>query len=751
MDPMRTGTSSGSGVRLLAALGIAAALAAATGPLPAVAGGTTGAAPAGEGLSAGDAASCRLCHADPRYGKEFGHRALEDAGTGCASCHDGGAAHVAAGGKGAKMSLPTRLSPEAERALCLRCHEAAAFASPGHLAPRGESARCADCHVLHGHEKPVRAVRGLDLRPAAGDVTAPAGPKPFFGGRAEAGWRFVGGEEGRYDQDVNLGEGPRLFALSLRGGTNESDPRAPRYEASLDGLGDSGEQVRLEAWAGDRWRASVSARRDELPFLGGGGLHGGETERERLGASLDLRLSESARLGAGFDVLRTVGEVRGTLFESGSVIPVAGEADRTAREAWLSLALRRKTWHASLRQGFRSEDGDERRDRERSLPGVRDFLAYDDDSTLRGPVTAVIFGMDLLDDRLSLEIRGSRSSLDRTVSTSETRLGTVGALPFTRRARTTGDRDRIVLGSALDASFLLDGSWALEGSFDRRTLDEDGDLDTVEMLDTGTGPTTTSSSTGDGITQRLLRESLGVRFTPARATVLRAGAEFRSDTLDLGPGSDTVRSRGWYLGAETRPSDEFTLFGKFRTTRTRGAFTPLTAEDDERWEFGARFRDDAGHRAEIRWRRTDLFENGSGYGARGDELRTSVGGDPVEAVTANLGFTLRDLEREVDATAFVGGSPTPREVRSRLHSYDIDFTIGVDLADRWKAWAATAWVLDEGDYPVRAIDTTVGIGYRINDRFAARITWRRREYDEMGLDAADYSASILEAAVEVKF
>jgi hypothetical protein len=52
---------------------------------------------------------------------------------------------------------------------------------------------------------------------------------------------------------------------------------------------------------------------------------------------------------------------------------------------------------------------------------------------------------------------------------------------------------------------------------------------------------------------------------------------------------------------------------------------------------------------------------------------------------------------------------------------------------------------------VRAFDATVGIRWQVSRTFAARIEVRRREYDELGNDALDYEADILEVSVEATF
>ena len=749
-------TASSSARRLAAAFAIAASAAAAG-----VASARTP-GPAGEDRPAPTSATCRICHTDPKFGAAFSHRGLEETADGCMTCHADPAAHVKArGGKG-NVPVATRMGAAAERALCLGCHEEEAYAAPKHLEPKGKDARCTACHALHGAPAPSRAkpaappgakAPGPDAaagKPAPG--TAPAKGGKWLSGRAEAGWRFAGGESGRYAEDVNLDDGARLFALGLEGGLDGADPRAARAEVRLDGLGDPHASLRVRARKGDSWKASADARRDELPFLGQGGLHGGESLRESLGASVDLRLSSVARLGLGYDRTDHEGELRGTALEGGIVLPVASEQDRVSQEGWAALDLGGQAWHAKVRQGWLEEDGEDGKRRDESAPGVPDYLTFDDDSSMDGPVTSVVAGGETMDGLLSVEARASRADLDRSVDTQEVRRGVLGS-PYSRTVRTIGDRGRIVETQALDAALAFGDRWALEASAERRTLREDGEVRSDSTTVTTAGTTTASASAADRVSQRVLEERLGARHTTAGGFTLRGGAEWIRDRLDRFDASDSgsVRTRGLFASAEGPLCEEVRVRADLRTARSGDAFTPLTPRDRDAARLSVAYRDADAWRAGVDAGVSRLESDRSDLASRGNDLRVWGGFGGEGETTADLGFTVRQLTLETDTLSRIGPALAAGRTESKIRSHVLDLGLGVPLSPAVRLEGGGGWAMDEGTLPVRAFDATLALRWQASRVLAARVEVRRREYDEMGADALDYEATILEVSVEVAF
>jgi hypothetical protein len=706
--------------------------------------------------------TCAVCHTDPRYRAAFSHRGLEESGEGCLACHSGAEAHVAArGGKGS-IATPKSGTAAEERALCLGCHEEETYGAKVHLAPLAADARCTACHVLHGEGKPVRgpapggggAAPGAKEGPDAPGTAAPAKGKAWIHGRAEAGYRWVGKEEGRYAQDVNLRQGPRLFSAGVEAGADDADPLAPRLEARIDGANDPHSSARLFARRGDLWRFDARGRRDEQPFLGGNGLHPGEALRQSVDASADFRLSALAHAGLGFSAAEHDQDVRGTLFDNGSVVPVDMDLDRATREAWGSLDLRGRGWRAGIRQGWTWEQGDEGRSRRESVPGTPDVLLFDDGSRMSGPVSSATAGADLLGGALTVDLRASRSLLDRDVDTSELRRSVLGATRVERLQDVEGQRDRVVDSEGADLALALGGAWALEAGAERRALREEGRLRDTTSVDTGAGPTVTVTARDDLVTQRVLRESAGIRYVFEGGFTLRGGAEYSSDELDA-PGTaapgDPVRSRGAYLGASGRVSEPLTLRADVRTLRTRGAFTPLTPRETDRARFEATWREASGLRAGLGWQGSRLAAHDSGLASRGNTVRASAGAGKPDALTADLSWTARTLRLEADTLATVGPGLRAGTASSRIRSHLVDATVGVPLSPRVRLLGSLGWATDRGDLPVTAWDASASLRWEIGERTALRILARRRVYDERGASFRDYGTDILEAAVEAGF
>jgi hypothetical protein len=744
--------------RLCAAFALAtvAALAAAAAPARASAEG---------GKAAPTSGTCRICHTDPKFGAAFSHRGLEESGDGCLTCHAGPEAHVKArGGKGS-IPIPSKLAPGAERELCLQCHEEETYGAAKHLQPKGKDARCTSCHEVHGTGMPVREKAGpppggktpADAKaPGAavppGGAPVPAKGRRWLGGRVEAGWRWVGHETGRTEQDLALDQGPRLFSFGLEGGADDADPRAPRAEADLDGLGDPHESARLRARGGDSWKATADARRDELPFLGQGGLHGGESLRETLSAGLDLKLSPTSRLGLGYDRTDHEGEVRGTILETGVLLPIAVRQDRLTQEGWASLDFVGSAWHAKLRQGWLAEDGTDTKHRNESAPGAPDLLTFHDGSDMSGPLTSAIAGAETMDGHLSVEARASWGSFDRDVDTAEFRSGNLGG-PYTRSTTTTGDRRRVVGTEALDTALAFGDRWALEASAERRTLHEDGTVVTDSTTTDTTGTTTTSTRADDGAAQRTLEERLGVKRTLGKDFIVRGGALWTQDSLDYPAAADsgTVRSRGFFADAEGPVVEELRVRADVRTDRGSGVFTPLTTPDRDAVRLGATYRDADANRGGIEWGRTNLQAGGGGLGSRGDDFHVWGGVGKDDEVSFQGGFTLRKLSLTVDNLSYVGSTLTPGKSVSAVRSHVLDFSLSIPLTQALRLTAGGAYAYDRGTLPVRSFDGTVALRWQISKTLAARIEFRTRTYDELGVDTLDYSVNILEVSLEMRF
>lgn len=733
---------------------VAAAFAAATAAALACVLGSPGAAAGAAGDGAPGTGTCRVCHTDARYSRAFSHRGLEESAEGCLTCHGDGTAHVKArGGKGT-VANPATGTPAAERELCLGCHEEGDFASPKHLEPMGKEARCTACHVVHGAEKPVRKKAGTGLREGSWIGTPPAAPergRPWVRGVVQGGWRFVGGEEGRYEQDVNLEDGPRLMAADVQAGLDDRDPLSPTAQFRVSGLGDAHESALLRARRSDQWRVTLTARRDELPFLGQNGLHGGETLRSTAAADGDFRLSPSARLGVGYDRRVTEGEVRGTYFDNGTVIPVGVENDRVAEEACASVAVHGRAWHASLRQAWTWETGEDTRDRDLSAPGAPDRLVLDDDSRMRGPATSVLGGFEALDGRLSVEARAARSVLGREVDSEEFRSGLIGATPFTRRTTAEGSRDRVLWSGALDASFAFRPRWAVDLSLDGRSLREDGDV-RVATADSILGPS--AARTDERISQRVLSERVGLRHELEPGFTVRGGLERETDRLDRtgnAPPDETVATHGAFLAAEGKVTPEWTVRAEARQARGSERFTPLTPEDRQTWRLGAAYRDEADWRWSFDWQYSRLEAEDSGLGSSGNALRVAGGWGKPEEFAVDASWTIRQQTLVVDTLAFVGTSLAAGEAESKIRAHVLDLRLAVPISGRLRLVAGGNWIRDDGSLPVRALDLGLGLRWEISKTLAAVAEVRRREYDEVGLSTLDYSADILQVSVELRF
>jgi hypothetical protein len=738
-------TASSSARKVAAAFALAAAGAgAAWAPLRA------GAAP-GDGRPAPTSSTCRVCHVDPAYGPSYSHASLEGSGDGCLACHPDGGTHAKGrGGKG-NIPVPSRQEPAVERTLCVACHEEETYAAPVHLAPKPAATRCTDCHRVHG-ALPVRAGKAPQAGPPA--PAAPAEPAPgpgaFVRGTAEAGWRFVGGEEGRYAQDVGLDDGPRLFALRAEFGADGTDPLAAKGEASLEGLGDPHALARVRARKGDAWKVALDARRDEHPFLAQEGLHGGEVLRERFDGSVEIRLDPTWRAAGGYSFARHEGDLGGSVLEGGVVLPVAVEQDRATHETWGQVRGAGRGWHLSLRQAWLAEAGEDGKSREESEPGAPDSLRFEDDSNLSGPLTAAVAGFEAMDGRLAVEARASRADLEREVDVVEERRFVAGA-PAGETTEVEGSRVRRLDVQSLDASLDLGAGWSVEAGAERRALREDGDLDRTTTTLDSTGVNVKRTSVVDRVSQRVDGERVGVRRSRGGFTV-RAGAERLADALEASGGAGaTVRTKGIYAGADGGIGGGISVLAEGRSARSSGIFTPLTPEHRDEYRLGASWKGTEGRRIGVDWRRADLSASRSDLASRGDDFRVRAGNGLPDGISWDAGYGLRRTTLSVDTLSYAGTSLVPGKSLAEVRATLADLVVTAILGPRLRLECGGAWTRDRGNLPVTAWDATAGFRWDLGGNVAARIRYRHRTYDEQGADALDYAADSIEVSLEMGF
>ncbi len=740
-------------LRIGAAVALAAAGALAAAPRPALGGASS---PAGDPPGS---STCRVCHTDAKFGSSFSHAGLDESADGCATCHGDGTAHVASrNGKGS-IAHPKKGAAAAEFELCLACHEEEEFRTPKHLEPKGKDARCTACHDLHGGVLPVRAAApggkaATDIRPKAPAPVGPVAGRAWARGRVEAGWRFVGGEEGRYDQDVNLDDGPRLLAVDASAGLDDADPLAPRLDLAASGLGDPVASARRRARAGGRGAPAAAGRPRARPAPGPPGRHRGERRPPTRTPTMDLRLDRTFRAAAGYDRVDVEGDVAGTLFDNGVVVPVSGDADRLSDRAWASLSGRGRGWHASLRQAWLWETGRDGRSRDFSAPAAPDFYAFDDDSRMTGPRTAAIVGAESRDGRFSIEARGSRTDLERDVDLLEHRRSVVASTTVERRAVTEGTKELLLHDGAVDGAFAFTDRWALEGGISRRALREDGRTETTTTLDSGGGPVTTAGRSDQSVSHILLEERLALRHTLEGGFQFRGGVEAVSDALDdrgPSPRAGTVRTRGFFGGAEGKITPELTFRGEFHTARSSGQFTPMDPEDHGTWRAAAAWRDAEGWRAGTDWTYSRFRSRDSGLDVSGNQLRVWGGVGLEDGFTADASYTVRKQTTEVDTRSFVSSTLADGKASSEIRAHLLTAWVGIPLAARLRLTASATWVEDLGSLPLRTFDGALGLRWEISKTLAARVEVLRRSYDETGVEALDYTADILQVSLEMRF
>ena len=147
-----------------------------------------------------------------------------------------------------------------------------------------------------------------------------------FSGHVEVGVRQINlhGDESKYEQHINLGDGARLFGLSMRFAPEDPSASAPDHvDLHINGLGgDPDESVALSVRKYGSYRFRYNRHRSDYVYddlliapgsasvekSTGGDFHQFNFERTRDNASLGVDLTERATLTFDFDRYEKSGE-----------------------------------------------------------------------------------------------------------------------------------------------------------------------------------------------------------------------------------------------------------------------------------------------------------------------------------------------------------------------------------------------------------------------------------------------------------
>ena len=590
-------------------------------------------------------------------------------------------------------------------------------------------------------------------------------------GEFSLGWRDVSvdGDVSKYDEDINLGEGPRLFGAAIAYRAADPDGKLPHFVSiDVEGIGgDPFESMRLEARHYGSWRFRASRLTsdyayDDLLVLPanasiegstGGDFHRFDFERVRDEVALDVALSEQADLTLGFDRYSKHGESTTTIDVQRDEFELDRPIDEEMQRLRAGFVYRWDRVTVSVEEQLNDYESDSRA----FLPGF---------STGENPDDLATLDLYFLDqpyeyrehahiarvnarpsDRWRLKAAVSLSSLDMDVGASERAQGIdFTGSPFATEETGAGTAARDTAIYDAGASFSLNERLELTAGVARREFDQDAE--------------TRFGTAGGGQSDWAIDTTsydLGVLFAASRALSLSAGwyGDRRDVRVDRqATGGAPLRNRedtdsgGFYARIEYRPDDRFSLRASINENDIDDPFTLATATDARRLRIRARYSFDNGISISADHSRTDL-----------DNAVASWSTDTRQS-GLRLSYATADLSVSLGAWVLDGSRHFERLVTggTRQDLFDVDYSADTTYAD-----AALRWTLDErwqlggawrhydndGDFPVNRDDLEGFVEIALPREYALRLSWREVDFEEDRIET--YDARILEAAVRLAF
>lgn len=576
----------------------------------------------------------------------------------------------------------------------------------------------------------------------------PSGPLMEFRGGVEAGFRFVDGDEGRYDQDLRLGQGLRLLAADVRGDALVEGLGVDSIEMRARGLGDPDTRFDFRARERETWDFSMHADRLEYGFVHGGELHPFETTRTSEGASLHLRPRKTLEVHLGTEHLQRTGDATlEQLYRDGRDLPLPARLDYDGR-TWTAGfdatagALRfggSGAWARSTDESLRTLDP--------AASPPPDEVLYRNVSDASSRTWTGRAGLRLLGGRLDLSGSGGYSTAE---ADARVHASLLSPAPSEERGASSAEmRHRWWRGEVLA---LPGGDWEVLARYERRLTDERSRADlffpTAPYFVVAGEPRARA---------RLGRLGVEARWKASREWRFRGGLERvdeRVVTRENEIESWTPKTRIATAGADWSPSDRLDASLLVRAADQRDDATQLSPGEAEGLTLRVRARDRSGDYAtafaRLKDRQVDRSDSEARVNAAGIVLGRAAGEGFVEATVERRTFLVASDTRFVVDDA-VNAVKSPRRVRYDEESLAAGLDFSQPVAGPLRAFGRGWWNRATGDAPWRRYDAALGVGWRLCPSTELRLEGRRVVLNEDGPYRGDYRADILTVSVLWEF
>ncbi len=590
-------------------------------------------------------------------------------------------------------------------------------------------------------------------------------------GHLEAGFRNVSvdGDKNKYDEDVNLQEGPRLFGAALD--YRADSPigfRPDLIELNLDNLGgDPYESASFEMrkfgayrlaadrqWS-DYFYHDIIVLPENASITGstGGDFHQFDFERVRDKVSLEVDVTERAKLEFGFQRYHKHGESTTTLDISRDEFELEKPIDETMRVFSIGLQYRWDKLSLSFEERINNFENDTRQ----FLPEVSSGENQTDLTTLDFFFLNQPYSYHSYEhivrvratpiERLNIAFSAAISDLDLDLDASEQSRGRgFNGAPLSTNVSGEGEIERHFELYAIDLAYAMTDRVQLVAGFKRHQLDQSGRF----LFGQSEGGSSTWDIDTTGFNFGLLvvatpSITFSAGWSGERRDVKTHETEATGNLLLRDVETD---SNGFYGTVDYRPSKRFSLSASVDDTSIDDPFSLASATDSTRYRVRGRYQFDRGLALTASHTRTNLENKAAAWSADTGNTTARLSYTSKSFV---FGFGGSKIERSQDFQRVVVGG-------FRRDLFNVIYDAETAYADAGLRWNFTQrWALggsyrlydNDGSFDVNRDDATIFVESKLLRRYTLRVSYRNIDYSEGGIEA--YDADLVEATLRFDF
>ncbi len=590
-----------------------------------------------------------------------------------------------------------------------------------------------------------------------------------FEGGFQIGFRSVdvSGSQDKYDEDIDLDDGPRLFRLDIDYiPVEEMRGFADKITLDVNNFGgDPFESMSLSIEKYGRFDFNYDRRKSNyfykdtiLPIdLAGdpalaraGDFHQWDFDRVHDKADFKVWVGDNATFNFGMNRYTRRGQSTTTLdiardeFEfdrpiGESLNDYAGSFSYSWDKVTLVLEERVRDFENSIHLFLPGRSlGEDPLD-----PTVLDFYFLDQpyDFTSNDHIVRLVARPN---SKLLVRAQVDLQSMDLDLRVGEEGEGVnFDGQPLTIEGSGAGGVNRDMDLFDLDISYRVNSRWALTLGARQQTLDQEGDLTF------NGGP-----STGDF---DIDTTSLDFGAQVHLSNTVTAAAGIRQETRDIDsrweiPGEDhTTRvetdQTGFYANVGWVPVKDCRVHFELEDSSFDDPFTLTAPTDRQRYKVRGQYKMSNGFSVLGSYTMTDLENNDSGWDSSSEQLNVRLGYHHNK-LQASLGFSTIDVEREIDQTAitvgFGGGAELFFPINFAADSEFLDARLRYDASDRVAFGGDFRLYENSGSFGIERDDYRGWVEFAVAESYLVHLGYRTIDFDETGFDFDDYDADIAE-------